>query len=293
MIRSLIIPLLAACTLGFVSTVSGADKAPLVVTTGKSGGGYHTIGQNLEKVLAEQDIAVDVITSVGSLENLKRLNDPEQPASVGLTQADALKYYLDEHADFAEQLLILGEIGKECVFIITGDDSDIDSDADLQKKHDRLIAVQDMNSGVAVTYQYMMTLEPGFRNTPPAFIDSIEALLALKSGSDTNRVQAVMLVQRPSARSDEMRVVLENPDIFRFIPVKDWDLNDKLPDGSAVYSHETVTIEERRWGFDKSVDTICTRGLLIAAKNKLDSEQRSRLARVMLMAEKRIIGDMR
>lgn len=286
------IGLLCAFILAIGSGAAQAADPPITISTGKSGGGYNTIGERLKTVLAEQELPAQVLTSAGSLDNLTRLADPQSPVSVGLTQADALKHYLKDHPDFADQFISLGEIGKECVFIVTGKDSDLKSDSDLQQPgKGRLIAVQSPDSGVAVTWEFMTRLEPGFKNTAPAFVDGAEALLQIKSGGKSSKIQAVMVVQKPMAKSTEMQVVLENPKDFRLIPVKDWDLNDKLPDGSAVYSFENVTVAEKKWGFDTAVDTICTRGLMLANKNKLTADQRTRLAKVMLLAASRVVGE--
>ncbi|HOW62114.1 MAG TPA: TAXI family TRAP transporter solute-binding subunit [Candidatus Contendobacter sp.] len=280
------------CAFLLAAGLAQAADPPIVISTGKSGGGYNTIGERLKNVLAEQDQPAQVLTSAGSIENLTRLDDPQTPVSVGLTQADALKYYLKDHPGFADQFINLGEIGKECVFIVTGKDSDIRSDSDLQQKgKNRLIAVQSPKSGVAVTWEYMTLLEPAFKNTAPAFVDGAEALLQIKSGGKASQIQAAMVVQKPMAKSTEMQVVLDNPKDFRLVPVKDWDLNDKLPDGSAVYTFENVTVAEKKWGFDTAVDTICTRGLMLANKNKLTADQRTRLSKVMLLAASRVVGE--
>ena len=276
---------------GLGAGLAQAADPPIVISTGKSGGGYHTIGERLKSVLAEQDQSAEVLTSAGSLENLTRLDDPQNPVNVGLTQADALKYYLKDHPGFADQFIHLGEIGKECVFIVTGKDSDIRGDSDLQQARGRLIAVQSPNSGVAVTWEYMTVLEPKFKNTAPAYVDGAEALLQIKNSGKASKIQAAMVVQKPMAKSTEMQVMLDNPRDFRLVPVKDWDLNDKLPDGSAVYTFENVTVAEKKWGFDTTVDTICTRGLLLANKNKLTTDQRTRLAKIMLLAASRVVGD--
>ena len=280
-----------ACAVGLAAGLAQAADPPIVVTTGKSGGGYNTIGERLKTVLAEQDQPTQVLTSAGSVENLTRLDDPQSPASVGLTQADALQHYLKSHAGFADKFISLGEIGKECVFIVTGKDSDIKSDADLQEAKGKLIAVQSPNSGVAVTWEYMTVLEPKFKNTAPAFVDGAEALLQIKSGGKASQIQAAMVVQKPMAKSTEMQVALDNPKDFRLVSVKDWDLNDKLPDGSAVYTFENVTVAEKKWGFDATVDTICTRGLMVANKTKLSADQRTRLSKVMLLGASRVVGD--
>ncbi|HRD65748.1 MAG TPA: TAXI family TRAP transporter solute-binding subunit [Candidatus Competibacter sp.] len=285
------LPYMLALAAGLGAGLVQAADPPIVVSTGKSGGGYNTIGERLKSVLAEQDQSAQVQTSAGSLENLNRLDDPQSPVNVGLTQADALKYYLKDHPGFAGKFINLGEIGKECVFIVVGKDSDIRDDGDLQKPKGRLIAVQSPNSGVAVTWEYMTVLEPEFKNTAPAFVDGAEALLQIKSGGNASKIQAAMVVQRPMAKSTEMQVMLENPKDFRLIPIKDWDLNDKLPDGSAVYTFENVTVAEKKWGFDTTVDTICTRGLMLANKTKLTADQRARLSKVMLLAASRVVGD--
>lgn len=39
-----------------------------MISTGKSGGGYNTIGERLKNVLAEQDQPAQVLTSAGSIE---------------------------------------------------------------------------------------------------------------------------------------------------------------------------------------------------------------------------------
>jgi TRAP-type uncharacterized transport system substrate-binding protein len=271
-------------------TVQAADPNPtLVISTGKSGGGYNAVGERLKTVMAEQEIPVQVLTSVGSTENLNRLNDPASPVNLALTQADALKYYLGEHPEFVNKLFILGDVGMECVFIVTGKDSGIDSDTDLEQKKGNLLALQDPNSGSAVTYLYMNQLQPKFKNTPAAFVDTLEALLQIKNGNKQSKVNAVMFVQRPTAGSPEMQVVLDDPRNFHFIAVTDSRLDDKLPDGKPVYTFEKVTVQEKKWGFDTKVNTICTQGLLIGSKDKLNAELRSRLAKVMLLSGSRVL----
>lgn len=290
MLKLLFLPFVLAINLLLSAVVQAADPV-ITVSTGKSGGGYAAVGDRLKTVLAEQDMKVDLLNSAGSIDNLNRLNDPQSPVNVGLTQADALKYFLKNNPGFADKFLVLGEIGKECVFIIAGAGSGIKEDSDLQKKRGYLIAVPDPNSGVAVTWEYMTVLEPSFKNTAVAFVDTLEALLQIKSSGEATQLKAAMLVQKPKARSPGMQVVLENPKDFRFVSVKDWDLNDKLPDGSAVYTFEKVTVAEKKWGFDNTVDTVCTRGLLLAAKDKLTSDQRNRLAKVMLLSASRVVGE--
>ena len=43
------------CAFLFVAGLAQAADPPIVISTGKSGGGYNTIGERLKSVLAEQD----------------------------------------------------------------------------------------------------------------------------------------------------------------------------------------------------------------------------------------------
>ncbi|HNW77961.1 MAG TPA: hypothetical protein PKH28_03540, partial [Candidatus Competibacteraceae bacterium] len=87
MLAKLSLPCLFLLTTGLsLSAGSVAADGPIVISTGKSGGGYNTIGERLKSVLAEQDQAAQVLTSAGSVENLTRLDDAKSPVNVGLTQ---------------------------------------------------------------------------------------------------------------------------------------------------------------------------------------------------------------
>jgi len=91
-----------------------------------------------------------------------------------------------------------------------------------------------------------------------------------------------MLLQRPSARSAPVRILLENPDDYRLVPISELDVeNSKLPDGSVVYSFERVDIGSTSGDDCLDVDTVCTRDLLLASKRKLSRDVRSKLSTSM------------
>ena len=104
-----------------VDLVRGLTGAPSVQVIAHCFGAFHS---------PEPD-SIMVPKLVGEIPT--RLDDAKSPVNVGLTQADALKYYLKDHPEFASKFINLGEIGKECVFIVTGKDSDLRSDSDLQQ----------------------------------------------------------------------------------------------------------------------------------------------------------------
>jgi hypothetical protein len=258
-----------------VARGSGAD---LVISSGPEGGGYHEIGRRVRNLLTnEHHYYVEVEPSRGSMENLARLADPESPVGAALAQTDALNLYLREHPEFAQEFVVLADIGKECVFLIAGRAGDLLTAADLKADAGRSIAVGHEDSGAAVTWAHMGQLEPRLQNTRPVYVDVVEALARIKARENYSKLETAMLVQRPHVASPPLEIVLDSPDAFRILAIRAGDLKSPaLPNGAPVYTFEKVEVRK------VSFDTICTRGLLLASKQKVDASVRSRLAEVLL-----------
>ena len=277
--------LLAAFLLTLAPLSSGAETTgsesvrPIVISSGQQGRGYWGVATRLNEVAAELGFAVENEESVGSLQNLQRLDDPEDPVSLALTQADALQYYLQDNPGLSDRMEILEYLGQECVFIITGSNSGIGSDRELQQEKDHRIAIFSPDSGVNVTYQYMKLLEPELSNTRVVFMNTEEAMDSL-TGAESP-VDSVMLVHRPKDRSPEIQLALDRPNDYRFVAVEDGDLNDKLPNGEAVYTPLDIVLLRVDGEARVSVKTICTKGMLVASKVKLSADQRKQLDQVI------------
>jgi hypothetical protein len=266
-----------------------ASGFEVVVSTGRERGSYYFIGRRLDTEFAvRHNQVVDVRTSHGSLDNLGQLHDPESPVNVALTQADALQLYLDGHPDFAGEFFVLGELGRECVFLVAGKDGP-KSIADL-KRGSGEVSVDDAGSGAAVTWRNMTALEPAFAATTPVFVPTMEAILQLKVGGPYTRLRAAMLVQRPRRASPPIEAVLDAPDGYRLVPITEADVpNAKMSDGSDVYSFERVIVGGKKRGNNLGIDTLCTRGLMLGSKAKLSAELRSQLSTLMLEAGDRVV----
>ena len=119
------------------------------------------------------------------------------------------------------------------------------------------VSVDDPDSGAAVTFATMRELAP-----------------PLQSASMVS-TKAALIVQRPNARSQPVKVLLDNPDHYRIASVTEADVgNAQLPDGSVVYSFERVKLGKAA---ALEAETLCTRGLLLASKEKLGRDMRSRI----------------
>lgn len=261
-----------------------AQTPDIVITSGERGGAYYSTAARLQTWLRqEHDMDVALRESEGSLQNLERLDDPEQRASVGLSQADALKHYLKDHPEFAQDFVVLADVGKECAFLVAARNGPIAGLADLKQPGVRQISVGDARSGAALTWAQMTELEPAFANTTPVNVEMSEALLQIKVGGEFSPLEAVMLVRRPFSSFDALERMSDEPDVYRFVPITADDLaNTTLPDGSEIYTFEEVTAGGRRHRMGFKVRTLCTRGLMIGVRSKLSADQRKVLSDTML-----------
>jgi len=275
-----------------VSTLAFADE--LVVSTGRDGGSYFYIGERLKSELllsSEAPPVVLVVTSSGSMANLSRLDDPDSPVNIALAQQDALDAYIARHPYFVEEFLVLGKTGPECALLIASSNGPFTTAADLKKAAGLSISVDDPNSGAAITYAKMIELNPAFKNTKPVPVDTMEALLQLKVGDQYSKLSAVLLVQRPRRASAPVKMLLDNPDVYKLLPISKADvISGKVAGGGDAYSFQQVAVGGSYTRTAPKIQTICTQGLLLAAKQKLSREMRGRLSTIMLEHGEKIIG---
>jgi hypothetical protein len=175
----------------------------------------------------------------------------------------------------------LSDVGEECVFLITGKQQGIKSVADLKAEGSRALAVGQLGSGAAITWEYLNRLEPSFRRTKPVNVEVIEALLALRQATQASSIAAVMMVQRPRTLSAPIEIVLDRPDDYQIVPIREGDIGPaSFEGGRPVYSFEKVSVGFGR-DYRATFDTICTRGLLLAARAKLTEDQLKLLSEAM------------
>lgn len=274
---------LLVCLITFVSTASWAEDEstlatvpPVVLSSGAEGGGYWSAALRLQAVAAKRaDLAVEVLPSTGSLDNLEQLLDANSPVNLAFSQADAAQNYLNEHAGQIEKLDLLESIGQECVFIVTSADSKIRTEQDFQAATDLRLGIASDTSGVAATFKYMVSEIPGMDDITVRYGDTLAATKALNSPDAT--VDAVMVVHRPRAHSPEVDYALANSDSYRFVQLSDELFLQSMWNGSRIYRTMKLAMPEP----NKPVETLCVRGLLLANKQKLTIDQRNKLSDLM------------
>ncbi len=248
--NKLFIAVLVLCLAG--TTFAAAP----VITTGSKTGSYIKVGHNLKEIIGSGE----VVTSKGSVENLDRLMQGE--AQIGLVQMDAFAWYALKNPDLENTVEIIGSLYEECAYLAVNKKGKVRDEDDLQDKKGVTIAVGSKGSGTAVTWDYMLKLEPKYKNSMVSFVGGIRALSKLIN----NEVDAVMWVTRPELDGKMATTVLktENLDLTGF---DDKDLNDKLPaTGQPVYRFRTIDTKK---GFlnDKEITTACVDAVLVVRKD--------------------------
>jgi hypothetical protein len=269
-----------------------AQADAVVISSGREGGSYSFIAARLKSVMmSRHQTVVEVVPSRGSLENLIRLDDPSSNVSLALTQADALAAFIEKKPKFNDQFIVLGDVGKECAILVTGSHNSIMTVRGLESTLGTEISVDTAHSGAAMTLRQMTRLQPGLATLTPVYVDVIQALLQVKVASPHSKLRALLLVQRPSVVSEAVRIVLDNPQSYRIVPILETDVgNLELPDGSLVYTFEEVAVGGRERPESIQVETLCMRGLLLASKSKLSRESRSKLSLMMLQSGSEVVG---
>lgn len=252
-------------------------QPPVVLSSGAEGGGYWNAANRMQSVAAARaDLAVDILPSSGSLENLEKLLDENSPVNLAFAQADAAQYYLDQHRGQIEKLDLLESIGQECVFIMAGVDSGIRNEKDFHDASDLRLGIASPTSGVAVTFNYMVSEIPAMADIDVSYGDTMAAMEQLNSPDGP--VDAVMVVHRPRSHSQEVDYALAHSDRVRFVELNDELFLQGMWNGDRIYRTMKLAMPEPH----APVQTLCVRGLLLANKQKLSIEQRNKLGDLML-----------
>lgn len=260
--------LIASVFAALIFTSPALFAQDMVISGGAKGGNYHRWATNLATLLkGSARIKATVKTSGGSKDNIGCIQDGS--CHVAFTQVDAMK------ALGAQNVEILGDLGKECVFLVVGKDGKIGDEDDLQdKSKEASIGVGRAGSGAQVTWSYMQQLEEGYKATSAAYQGGSRGLAQVAAG----RLDAMIFVTAPGNLNHKLIAGVNASEKLEFIDVDDSDLNDKLPDGRAVYTFESIDTKD---GFGGGIETICT-GVVAIGSSALTEEQGDAVADLFL-----------
>lgn len=267
--------------LAMLSLSLSAQAADVTITTGQQGLTYNAVyGANLQGALAEFGNKVTVVTSKGSLDNLDKV--AAGTAQIGFTQADAFQFWRSKHANEAQNVDIVGELSDECVFVAVKDGGKINSEDDL--KAGVKIAVGEPSSGSYASWSYLQSLESDYAKVETFAKGGLRSLAKVQTGE----YDAFLWVSARDKTNKFLESVNQKGSGIKLIDMNDWNMNDKLPNGKAVYSMQKATVESG-WLAD-SVKVPCTKTLVVANVDAGDDLLES-VSSIMLKNQSRIIGD--
>ena len=168
--------------------VRPAPPSKFVISTGYETGAYHLYGQRYRELLAREKIEVELRTSTGSVDNLKRLLNPESGVDVALIQGGVAP-----PADVEHGLVSLATLYYEPLWIFYNHDTELLRLAQLGGKR---IAGGPEGSGTRVLVSNILqasgALKPQATLSPLGGMAAADALIA-------GQLDAVLLVAGPDA----------------------------------------------------------------------------------------------
>jgi TRAP transporter TAXI family solute receptor len=189
-IALLLLPLLIVLVgaFWFVSTlIQPPPQRVVVISTGGEAGAYHAFGKRYQAYLARLGINVQLRTSAGAIENLKRLRDPSSGVSVALMQGGIAG------KDEVDGLVSVGRMFYEPLWIFYRGSETLDHLGQLKGKR---IAVGPDGSGTRKLATTLLTAANiGDQNAMLLPITGPAAEEALQNGS----ADAILLAFAPEA----------------------------------------------------------------------------------------------
>lgn len=178
-----------------------APPKTITITCGEKGSLYYGVAEKYAKILARDGVKLVLLTSAGSVENLKRLADPAFKVDIGFVQAGLAK------GKDIESLVSLGSVSHQPLLVFHRLSAPVERLAQLAG---RRIAVGHEGSGtrlLALTLLSANGIEPG-GTTQILDLEGERAADTLLKGE----IDAVFLMA-DSASSRTMRSLLHSPGI--------------------------------------------------------------------------------
>jgi TRAP-type uncharacterized transport system substrate-binding protein len=238
-----------------------ADKPAIRIASGEAGGTYQRIyAKNFETELRDYDVFHRPTTGSGA--NIEMLVSGE--ADVAFAQADIYAAQLRQDPARLENVVVIGQIAKECVYLAYRKGGAVESLAELgQPVNGRpaKIAVGPALGGASGTWRHLAILDPALAN---ATVDHGGDLLALNQLA-VGAFDAMIWVTDPNNLRHKLLQALRENEKLGLIPIVDPKFDYTLPNGTRIYEISEVALEDG-WRPDK-LETVCTGALVLARKD--------------------------
>lgn len=251
--------------------------ADLVISSGQDSKSFSKMSNKIIQIVNRKDITN--LSSKGSLENIDNLISNK--AQVGLAFADSFMYKKSSDPR-ADKLKIVGTLDKGCLYAVAKTNGKISKTKDATSK-DIIVDMGKVGSGANSTWIYLGELDEDFKNPVTKNLGDDMGLSAIISG----QTDLMLQMQNRSIDIKLVKDVLSNKQL-KFVPMQAWSFNDKLPNGSAVYTKEKIALNDAF--FKEELETICT-DTLVLANESVGEEDLDLLAGIILRNQKAILGE--
>lgn len=171
----------------------------ITIATGSENGGYHRFGIQLKSALEKQGMKVKLVTTAGTIENLRLLTSSTSSVSVAFGQGGAERYWDGDK----ESVRALGSLFYEPLWVFYRKDAGMTNFSDL--KHLK-VAAGKIGSGTRMLAEVLLR-ENKIPESNWVSVGSSDAVKALKE----NKVQALFLV---APVNDPMDRNKPHPDVY-------------------------------------------------------------------------------
>ncbi len=232
--------------------VRPAPPDTIVITSGRAGSMFEVASERYRKILARQGVTLKVLPSEGSLENLKRLADPDSGVDIGFVQGGL--------ADLADtsNLMSLGSVFYEPVLVFYRSPRPLSRLSELRGKR---IAIGHEGSGTRVMAETLLKANGIDAKGPTKLLDlegkaAEEALLqhhvdaVILTGDSAAIASIVALVHTPGIRLFDFVQGDAYVGRFRYLsklelPAGSIDLGKNLPTKPLTIVAPTVELVAR------------------------------------------------
>jgi TRAP transporter TAXI family solute receptor len=256
----------------FAAPSRAADLPQLRICTGGAKGNYYFAGTAIAQQ-ARGSLAVSIVETAGSMENLRKLEDGECDAA--LVQSDAYMVYKDRNPSSALAITRIGSLYKEYAHLVCNTGSGVGSISDLRGNTKAKVLTGDAGSGAEISWSNWVKLDPSYGKVATDRVGGTQAVLRVRDGSEAqcalfiNGLKAPLMGQVNEQAGDRVQLV----------PVGDGTLdNAKDPSGTKVYQFADIpggTYKALQRGFfSTSVETLTVDALVVLRSDWAEKSRR-------------------
>lgn len=261
-----------------------ASETPIRLCTGSESGVYFDAGSTIKR-WAKNKLAIDVIETEGTIDNIERTRDGQCDAFIG--QPDGLVQVAKQSPAIKKQIRQVGLLHREYLHVLCSKSSGYDDLSDLEGTTATL-DIGAPGSGAWTTWQNIVAEDDGYSTIKTVSDGGVLALSSISSG-DTDCMLS------PSGLHSGLMNMADGDyaDTVTLAGANDKDFNDAVGiDGKPLYTVKEIDSEytnlQSSWGSD--VDTISWQAGVYVNTDNLDKKQLETFIRITAQAASEIRG---